>query len=255
MKKLMLAAVALMAAIALSGCIKVNSVTDIKADGSGSAIIEFGVSQSVAEAIEEMQEIDPGNDDMEMPDFEDMDRGYLDKVGKMYGARVTSYEMSDKDGAIGVKIAFDFDNLRAMSAMMGAAVNEDPSDGLGIYDAGDGNYVLKRAYYEFPDFPVQEDDEDEADEPAGESDAEMDPAQMGKQMELMGKLMGAMSELDVRMSITVPGDIIATNAPAREGRTSVWTINSSNMMTAGMDMEPEITFSGKGLKIKDVIAE
>ena len=102
---------------------------------------------------------------------------------------------------------------------------------------------------------MQEDDEDEAADSAGESDAEMDPAQMGKQMELMGKLMGAMSELDVRMSITVPGDIIATNAPAREGRTSVWTINSSNMMTAGMDMEPEITFSGKGLKIKDVIAE
>ena len=66
----------------------------------------------------------------------------------------------------------------------------------------------------------------------------------------MGKLMGAMSELDISMKITVPGDIINSNAPLVEGRTSIWTINQSNMMSSNQDMEPVITFSAKGLKLK-----
>jgi len=56
--------------------------------------------------------------------------------------------------------------------------------------------------------------------------------------------------MDVRLEITVPGDIVSSNAPQTEGRTSIWSINSSNMMTAGQNTEPEIVFSGKGLKIK-----
>ena len=62
--------------------------------------------------------------------------------------------------------------------------------------------------------------------------------------------MGDDAELDVSMKITVPGDIVTTNAPAQEGRTSIWTVNGDNMMTAGQDMNPVITFSGKGLDIK-----
>ena len=80
----------------------------------------------------------------------------------------------------------------------------------------------------------------------------MDPAQMQKQMEIMGKLMGAMAELDVSFKITVPGEIVSTNAPLTEGKTSVWSINSGNMMTMDQDMEPEIVFSGKGLKLKPI---
>ncbi len=69
-------------------------------------------------------------------------------------------------------------------------------------------------------------------------------------MELMGKLMGSMSELDVSMRITVPGDVIEHNAPKQEGRTLIWEINADNMMSAGASMgEPLIVFSGKGLKI------
>ena len=78
---------------------------------------------------------------------------------------------------------------------------------------------------------------------------------MQKQMQVMGTLMGAMAELDVSLKITVPGDIIESNAPVQEGRTSIWAINSSNMMTAGQDMEPVITFSGKGLKIKNALKQ
>jgi hypothetical protein len=66
----------------------------------------------------------------------------------------------------------------------------------------------------------------------------------------MGTLMGAISELDISMKVTVPGDIVSTNAPAQEGRTSIWAVNAGNMMTMDQDMAPEIVFSAKGLKIK-----
>ena len=72
-------------------------------------------------------------------------------------------------------------------------------------------------------------------------------------MEIYGKLMGAVAELDVRMTITVPGEIIESNAPTVEGNTSIWAINASNMMEQqDQDMEPVITFSSKGLKIKPI---
>ncbi len=61
-----------------------------------------------------------------------------------------------------------------------------------------------------------------------------------------------MGELDISMKMTVPGDIIESNAPTVEGRTSIWNIDSSNMMSGNTDMEPNIVFSGKGLKIKAV---
>jgi hypothetical protein len=254
MKKLILGLVAIAAAASLTGCIKVDTTTDIKADGSGTASLEFGLSQSVAEAVKEMQALDPSSSgDMAIPDFADIERTNIDKVAKQYNVKVTAFEKNDADGRLSVRMAFAFEDLKGLSAVMAAAMGEDPESGLGIYDNGDGSYVLKAATYEFPDFP-------ELDKPAEEeveapTSGEMTPEQMQKQMELMGKLMGAMAEMDVQMRITVPGDIITTNAPAQEGRTSVWVINSSNMMTAGADMEPEITFSGKGLKIKNALTQ
>ena len=52
------------------------------------------------------------------------------------------------------------------------------------------------------------------------------------------------------MKITVPGDVIESNAPQVDGRTSVWKIDPTNMMEQQGELEPVITFSGKGLKIK-----
>lgn len=255
MKKLLLGLAVLALAAALTGCVRMHSDTDIKADGSGTASLEISLSQTVADAIKEMQEINPeAGGDQELPDFADINRDNIDKVAKQYGVKVLKFEKSDADGRMAVSMSFAFDDLKGLSAVMAAAMGEDPEQGMGIYATGDGNYVLKQATYAFPDYPVldQAAQEDKAEEAAP---AEMTPEQMQKQMELMGKLMGAMAELDVSLKITVPGDIIATNAPAQEGRTSIWAINSSNMMTAGSDMEPEITFSGKGLKIKNALTE
>jgi len=255
MKKLSLGLAAVALAASLTGCVRMHSETDIKADGSGTASLEIGLSQSVADAIKEMQEINPeAGGDQELPDFADINRDNIDKVAKQYGVKVLKFEKSDADGRMAVSMSFAFDDLKGLSAVMAAAMGEDPEQGMGIYATGDGNYVLKQATYAFPDFPAL-DKPAKKEKAEGETPAEMTPEQMQKQMELMGKLMGAMSELDVSLKITVPGDIITTNAPTQEGRTSIWTINSSNMMTAGSDMDPVITFSGKGVKIKNALTE
>ncbi|MBE0567063.1 MAG: hypothetical protein IH621_13970 [Krumholzibacteria bacterium] len=253
MKKMLLCLLTAVLAAGLAGCVRMHSVTELKDDGSGTATLELGLSQSVADAIKEMQEIDPNSaGEMQMPDFADLDRKNIDTVAKQYNVKVTEFAKDTADGRMSLRMAFAFQDLKGLSAVMAAALGEDPEDGMGIYATADGNYVLKQAAYEYPDYP-ELDEKAEAAAPAEAT--EPTPEQMQKQMELMGKLMGAMAELDINLRITVPGDIIATNAPVQEGRTSIWTINSANMMTAGSDMDPVITFSGKGLKIKNALTE
>ena len=51
-------------------------------------------------------------------------------------------------------------------------------------------------------------------------------------MQYFGVLMSHMQELDVRLTVAVPGDVINSNAMEVEGRTSIWAINAANMMDA-----------------------
>ncbi|MEZ4386268.1 MAG: hypothetical protein R3D98_01570 [Candidatus Krumholzibacteriia bacterium] len=231
----------------LAGCVQFHSETTIDKNGGGTAVITMSMSKAVSDAVKQMQSMDPqGSPGGEMPSFEDIDRAELEKRVKEFGVKVTKFEKGEVDGRETMSIAYEFKDMKGLSAAMGAVMSGGDSDqnGLGIFDAGDGNLVLRSASYDLPDWSADEEADAETESPSA------NPEDMGKQMELMGTLMGALSELDVTMKITVPGDIVSTSAPQHEGRTSIWTINSSNMMTAGQDMEPEIVFSGKGLNIK-----
>jgi hypothetical protein len=254
MKKIVAVSAVLLALFACAGCVTMHSDTVIEKDGSGTAAMEFGMSTSVAEALREMQAMDTsGQSDMELPAFDDIDKAEIEKAVKPFDVKLTGFEKSDADGRQLVKMTFAFKDLKGLSAAMTVAMGgggEDAGEGLGIYEAGDGNLVLRQAQYDFSDLeiPTREEDADAAAEET-EAPAQPSPEDMQKQMELMGKLMGAMSEMDVRIAITVPGDIVETNAPEQEGRTSIWTINAENMMSQGGDLNPVITFAGKGLKI------
>lgn len=252
MKKFMSLSVVLLALLACAGCITMHSNTVIEKDGSGTAEMEFGMSVSVAEALLEMQEMDQsGQSEMELPAFDDIEKGEIEKAIKPFDVKLTNFEKNTVDGRQVVKMAFEFKDLRGLSAAMTVAMGgsgENTGEGMGIFDAGDGNLILKQAQYDFSDLemPSGKAEEEAAEEAAP---AQPNPEDMQKQMELMGKLMGAISEMDVRIAITVPGDIVESNAPEQDGRTSIWTINAENMMTQGGDLDPVITFAGKGLKI------
>jgi hypothetical protein len=247
-RRLVLLSLAVLAVLALTGCVQMHSETTIDQNGGGTATITMSMSKAVSEALQKMQEMDPdGSPGGDMPAFDDLDRAAIEKRVKEYGVKITRFEKGEKDGRETIDIAYQFKDMKGLSAAMGAIMSgSDAEDnGLGIFDAGGGNLVLRPASYDFPDW-VEEDAVDE--EAAGEEVT--NPQDMQQQMALMGTLMGAISELDISMKITVPGDIVSTNAPDQEGRTSIWAIDASNMMSVDQGMAPEIVFSGKGLKIK-----
>ncbi len=252
MKKLLILAVAALAALNLTGCVVFHNHTSINADGSGTAEMTMSITPAVQEAMIEMKALDNSqSQEMDFPLLEDMDRDALDKAAKGHGVKVKKFDKALIDGRETLNIVLEFDDLEGFSYVMGRVMGGgEDGGGMGIFDAGDGNLVLKQAEY---DFPPEPEDEAKGEEAAPADDMQnMDPAKMQKQMEVMGKLMAAMSELDVVFKITVPGDIISSNAPVTEGRTSTWSVNASNMMTMDQNMDPEIVFSGKGLKIKPI---
>ncbi len=256
--KLSALALVALAFLGLTGCLQVHSDTVIEKDGSGTANFTMSMSPAVLEAITEMKDLDM-DQDQEIPMFEDINKEDLDKAAEGRGVKITKFEKGQVDGREQLEIAIDFKDLEGLSYVMGNLMGGSPGDGMGIYETDDGNFVLKEAHYDFPDQPAEETEEiedvapqaDAEDEASGEASTLTEQEKAQKQMAVMGKMMGAMAELDVRFTITVPGEIIESNAPTVEGNTSIWAINAGNMMEQqGSDMEPVITFSSKGLKIK-----
>jgi hypothetical protein len=234
--------------LVLGGCLQAKIDTTIAADGSGTLSMTYSMSAEVAKAMEEMAalggEKGMGEEMSLMPT--DIDRAEFEKACSESGVTLKKFEESSPDGGKKMDILLAFKSLDGLSEAMRKGMKGDNDGSLAIFKRADGNYVLRAVK------GAEGEDEEPAEEPEAEEtespDADIENA--GKMMELMGKLMGSISELDVAMRVTVPGDVIQHNAPKLEGRTMIWEINAENMMTAGASMgEPEIVFSGKGLKI------
>ncbi len=239
MKKLMTLMLMMALAIMATGCVQVHMDTEIEKDGSGTMEMTMSLSKVVSDVLKE----EAADDDLaEIGDLMKMEKKEIEEKIKGHDVKIKKFKKSIVNERETLEMAFEFKSLEGLSYALNQTQGEG-SEGMAIVDLGDGNYALKS--YEY-NWPAQAEEEEE------EEEEEMNPEDMQKQMELMGKLMGAMGELEFSMKITVPGDIVESNAPVVEGRTSIWNINSSNMMTAGGDMEPNIVFSGKGLKIKDL---
>jgi hypothetical protein len=257
MKKLAMLTLAALAALNLSGCVKMHSDAVIREDGSGTASLNMSLSPTAADLIKEMKELGMDKEqDMEMPSLDDFQKDKFAKAAKGHGVEIKKFDRTTVDGRDQLDVVMEFKDLEGLSFVMANSMGEGSRAGYGIFETADGNYLLKQAFYDFPVEEMEAEEDEEAapskksKESAGAPDlTEEEKAQ--RQMALMGKLMGAMAELDVRLAITVPGEIIESNAPTVEGNTSIWSINAGNMMSQqGTDMEPVIKFSSEGLKIK-----
>ncbi len=244
MKRPLVLALFLTLSLGLTGCMQVAMNTTIDKDGSGTMFMSYSMSQDVADALAELEEMGPMQGMGESPpNFSDFNKDELEKECKKYGATLKSFKEIDSDGRKGMEMEIGFKDLKSLNGVMSESM-EGSGGGFGIFKMDDGNYMLKGV-----EAPESEEDMDEGEEEP-ETPQQPDPAQMGKMMEVMGKLMASASELEVTMKITVPGDVIEHNAPKIEGRTLIWEVNGENMMTAGQSMEePEIIFSGKGVDI------
>ncbi len=257
MKNFAMLAIVALAATALTGCVQMHSDTIIEKDGSGTATMTLSFSPGMAEAIKEMEDLGMNEgQDMDVPEFDKINKKELEKAVKGHGVKITKFNKDTADGNMMVDIGLEFEDLKGLSYVMGKVMGDNPGDGMGIFQTDDGNFVLKEAKYDFPEEPdtkaeKTEEEIKEAKEKVASILTDEEKAQ--KQMALMGKMMGAMGELDVKFTITVPGEVIESNAPTVEGNTSIWAINAGNMMNQqDNDMEPVIKFASKGLKIKAI---
>ena len=236
-------------ALVFGGCLQAKFDTTLADDGSGTLSMTYSMSAEVAKTMAELSalggEKGMGDDMGFMPT--DIDRAEFEKACSANEVKVKKFEESSPDGGRKMDIALDFKSLDGLNGAMRDGMKGKNDGSFGIFKRADGNYVLRSVKVKAIEAEEPIPEEPEAEE---EDASEMDTAKAGKMMELMGKLMGSMSELDVTMRITVPGDVIQHNAPKLEGRTLIWEINADNMMTSGASMgEPVIVFSGKGLKI------
>jgi hypothetical protein len=223
----------------LTGCVTFHSTIVIEPNGSGTCTLNYSVSESVKEALAEAGSM--GGEGKDMPSIEDFKREDMEKRAKENGVTITSFDHQTADGRETLAIGMKFKDVTGLSRVMHVVGGDGGV--MAILRNTEGNYVLTS-------IPDPNPPADEPEEPAEKSDVPATPEDPAKAMELMGKLMQSISELDVRMEITVPGDVLSSSAPAVEGRTSVWAINAANMMEAqNMSMEPEITFSKQGVNI------
>jgi len=255
MQKSIMLAIVILAAASLAGCVQMYSDTIIDKDGSGTANFTMSLSPGMLEAIQEMEELGMNEgQDMDVPEFDQINREDLEKSIEGHGVEITKFEKDTSDGNMKMDIALEFEDLEGLSFVMGKIMGDAPGSGMGIFETADGNFILKEAEYDFPAEPADEAEETEPADgsaPTGESSTMTEEEKAQKQMALMGKMMGSMAELDIKFTITVPGEVIESNAPVVEGNTSIWAINAGNMMNQqDNDMEPVITFSSKDLKIK-----
>ena len=237
----------LIAMTALTGCLQMSSDTVINKDGTGSMAMTFTMSTEIEEALAELQSMDSGmEEDMgEVPLFdESFDKAELEKALNESGAKLSSYSNVVEKGNRVVKLAIDFTDAAGMQAA-GAVFGE--GGGIGLFETAEGNYLL--TFIEGPEEEEEEIIEPEMPDMSSMEDMGSAMENAAKSMEVMGMLMSRMSEISIEMRVTLPGDIISHNAPVVEGRTCIWTVDSSNMMSAQGMGEPVIVFSGEGLNI------
>ena len=239
----------LVLAVGLStGCMKMHMDTVIETDGSGTCTVTYRLSRPVADAFEKMSGGGGMGLDAGPPQLEELTRAHMEELGRNSGVKVLDHRFEDGADGVSLTMKLGFPDVGSLSSVMNelnGSSGGDEQEVLGIFLTDDGNYVLKSVPAPAGTGSPAAGEDDGADEEMG------DPAEMAEAMQQMSVLMAHLGELDMRLTFTVPGDVIHSNAMEVEGRTSIWTVNAANMMQAGeSDMKPEIRFSSKGLSLE-----
>jgi hypothetical protein len=227
------------ALLAMSGCVQFHSDMTIDATGGGTATMSMSVATEVLAAVTEIKNTGGATLGVEVPDVNGITRASLEKRAAGQGVTVKAFEKGVSGGRQTLSCTLDFTGLKGLSRFMNEVAPGISGAGLGITPAADGNLALRTVQYDFP-----------SAQPAKKAAAPAPtPEQAQRHTELAMVVMSALGETDLVMKFTVPGDIVRSNATTVEGRTSIWSIDASNMMSQQADVAPEIVFAGKGLSI------
>jgi hypothetical protein len=236
MRHPLLALPILAALLGSAGCVQLRTDLDLDAKGGGTARIVMSADPRVLAARAELDRLGGEALGPALPVFDEITRPYLQKRAAGQGVAVVTFSKGSAGGRSTLDCTLKFTDLKGVSWMLNDVAAALGGAGLGYARGEGGNLVLRSKQYGFP-APAPR----TAPAPTGES--------ARRQAELATTLFGAIGELDVKLNVTVPGDVVRSNAPKLAGRTSTWTINAGNMMSQ-QDVNPEIVFSGAGLAIK-----
>lgn len=241
---------ALVASLALAGCLKANDVVVVKPDGSGTfsttVTIDLSAMKGIAEAMggapDAKPDGEPGEDGKGKKDdpLEEMKEEWK----HIEGIEIVKADSVEKDGKVTMTIDAKFKTLeayaRATSIEMGATLEKQ----------ADGSYVLR-----FDDKPGKPD-------PAGEGakGGEGEPGAPAPGADDFGAEMAAgmmsafepfLKGIEMTRKLTLPGKIVTTNGvKSDDGSTVTWTVKWDDIKKAKKPPAQSVTFRGDDLTLK-----
>jgi hypothetical protein len=227
-----------------SGCVQVRMDTEIAADGSGSTTISYHMSRPVADAISRLASYQAGGPEAihDYADAMDLRRERIDTVCRATGARLLDHTFVDDPQGRRLSMTLAFPRVEVLSHVF-AELDDSPGGErreLRLVRTAQGDYHLTSVAMTSAEAVV-----DEAMPPAGQ----WAPEDTHAAMQDLFVLLDHREELDVRITVTVPGEVISSNAMEVSDRTSIWFVNAATTgQPESPDFTPDILFSGEGLE-------
>ncbi len=244
MRWLLMAALAALA-VAGSGCVHMHMDTVIDADGGGTCTVTYAIGRDVADAVAALNELGAGPTTERLPSLDGLSREAVARICATHGVTLVDHRYLGDAAGERLALSLSFADVADLSAVLDELGDDGGSDIMRIDRNADGSYTLRAAPAP-PGGAGAPDNSTDRRPPATVDELE----RMQRSMPHLGVLMAHLDELDVLMTITVPGDVISSNAMEVEGRTSIWNVNAANVGHADAGgMDPVITFSGDGVSI------
>ncbi|MEA1928288.1 MAG: hypothetical protein U9N73_08770 [Candidatus Auribacterota bacterium] len=222
----------LVAAIALSGCIKMEQDITLNKDGSGNVKFVYGMSEQTIKQMEAMKEMSKSmaEEGAEAPEDDNQFEFDEDEVRKEFeamkeqGITLNSVKSTKKDGWQYMNIDFDFKDV---SKLDDTPVFENVS----IIKNAEGNYVITSL---------------------------MDNDKMGggeAEKEQMKAMLPMLSGMRIAIKINTPNAIISTTAPIKSKDSAEWVFDVDKDPDSILNMSStkmEVVFDGAGCIIPEV---
>jgi len=232
MRQLYLSALAA-AAIAAAGCVQAEQEFTLKADGSSEVKFHYAMSEQSIAQMEAMQKAAQNNPNAKVSGGMSFDEKSIRETferQKAAGVELKSLKVESKDGTRHVHAEATCKDLGAA----GKAASGDKPSAMSLVKNADGNYVMTLG---------------------GGQLGGMGGDKVPEEQKAVAKAM--MAGFKVVVKVTLPADLVESNATKTDGRTASWVLDIADekFFDAMEKLGKEglrVTFKGAGLDLKEI---